>query len=97
MIQLAIGDGFADIIGRKFGRIKWPHNNKKSIEGTLGFFVTSLISTQLLVNNFYSYDYDFNKIIIISLISSLVETISTIDDNISIPLSVLLVNYFLTI
>ena len=97
MIQLAIGDGFADIIGRKFGKIKWPYNNKKSIEGTLGFFITSIISTQLLVNNFYHYDFDFNKIIIISLVSSLVETFSNIDDNISIPLSVLLVNYLLTI
>jgi phytol kinase len=93
MTQLSIGDGFADIIGRNFGKTKWPHSNKKSVEGTLGYFLTSLIGTQILVNNYYNYDYDFNKIIIISLISSLVETFSEVDDNISIPLSVLFLDY----
>lgn len=92
MMQLAIGDGFADIVGRKFGKIKWPHSKKKSIEGTIGFFITSVLFTELIINNFYHYNFDFSKIIIISLISSLVETFSNIDDNISIPLSVILVN-----
>lgn len=89
MLQLAIGDGFADIIGRKFGKTKWPHSNKKSVEGTVGYFITSLIGTQLMVNNFYHYDYDINKILLFSFISSLIETFSEIDDNLSIPMSII--------
>ena len=89
MLQLAIGDDFADIIGRKFGKTKWAHINKKSVEGTVGYFITSLIGTHLIVNNFYHYDYDINKILLFSFISSLIETFSEIDDNLSIPMSII--------
>ena len=95
MIQLAVGDGFADIIGRNFGNNKWKHNSKKSIEGTIGFFITSSIFTQLFVNYYFDYNFDFSKIIVLSLIASLIETFSEIDDNISVPISVIMFNLFL--
>ncbi len=38
---LAIGDGISTIIGR-YGRIKIPYNKKKTIEGSVAFFISSL-------------------------------------------------------
>lgn len=105
MIQLAIGDGFADIIGRKYGKIKW-FDKSKSVEGSIGFFLTSLLSTMVLnsyindmnwvsVNELHPH-YSFQQIALISLVSALTEVFSKIDDNISIPLSCLISNYFIT-
>ena len=96
MTQLSIGDGFADIIGRRFGKTKWIHNNKKSVEGTIGYLVSSIIGTQILVNIYYHYNFNFWKIVFFSTISCLVETIPGIDDNISIPVSIIFLNYLLT-
>lgn len=28
------GDGLADIVGRRMGKHKWPHNKAKSVEGS---------------------------------------------------------------
>ncbi len=93
MTQLSVGDGFADIIGRKFGKTKWPYNTKKSVEGTFGYFITSSLATYFLVDYVYQFNYPLFEIILISFISSLVETFSKIDDNISIPLSVIVSCY----
>ena len=35
--QMAIGDGIADIFGRRFGKTKWPFSKSKSVEGSLAF------------------------------------------------------------
>jgi len=95
MIQLSVGDGFADLAGRKFGKNKWFFNSKKSIEGTFGFFITSFLFTEIFINNLYHFNYGIEKIFIISLVSSLIETLPKIDDNISIPFSVLFVDKIL--
>ena len=90
MLMLSIGDGFADIIGRKYGKHKWFFNKKKSIEGTIGFFITSLIGNLLFLKYLSMFNYNFginlSRIIMISLLSSLIELIPFIDDNISIPI-----------
>tara|TARA_B100001175_G_C19459454_1_gene615725 strand:+ start:228 stop:950 length:723 start_codon:yes stop_codon:yes gene_type:complete len=89
MLQLSIGDGFADIIGRKYGKHKWFFNKKKSIEGTIGFFVTSFLGNLLFLKLLILFNYNYNitilKILKISIFSSFVELIPFIDDNISIP------------
>ncbi len=41
---LAAGDGFAGVVGRKYGRHRFSFNNNKSWEGTLsGFIAASLV------------------------------------------------------
>lgn len=101
MTQLSIGDGFADIIGRKYGNNKWKFNKKKSVEGSIGFVITSTLFTYFLINNLNLneniYNYSFNEIFIISLVCSLTELFSKIDDNISIPLAAIFTNYFLLV
>ena len=97
MLQLSIGDGFADIIGRKYGVHKWFFNDKKSIEGTLGFLISSFLGSLLFfkIFSFFGINYhtSVRKLFLISLYSSFIELIPFIDDNISIPLFNIL-NYY---
>lgn len=101
MNQLAIGDGFADLIGRKFGKNKWIFNRKKSIEGTIGFLITSTFSTYFLLRTLNLYEnihsYSLKEIFVISIACSLTETFSKIDDNISIPFAAVISNYFVLV
>ncbi len=41
---LAAGDGFAGVIGKRYGRHKYPFNNNKSLEGTLSGFIAASLS-----------------------------------------------------
>ena len=43
LVTLCCGDGFADIIGRRFGSVKWPHSKRKSLAGSFAFFVASTV------------------------------------------------------
>lgn len=99
MIQLSIGDGFADIIGRKYGKHKWVFNKKKSIEGTIGFCLSSFFGSLffLYILNILGLDYNMNvfKLFILSVFSSVIELIPYVDDNISIPISIIRFNNFL--
>tara|TARA_B100000424_G_scaffold270575_1_gene270353 strand:+ start:926 stop:1618 length:693 start_codon:yes stop_codon:yes gene_type:complete len=94
MSQLSFGDGFADLVGRRYGKTKWIYNKDKSLEGTLGFFITSYIGTNIMISLFNDIENTHN-LFLISLICSLVETIPFIDDNISIPLAVILISNYL--
>lgn len=92
IMQLAIGDGFSDIVGRAIGETKWKHNNKKSIEGSIAFLVTSFFSSVYMIEFFNlvyktNYEYSLINLLIISLSCSLIETIPKIDDNISVPVT----------
>lgn len=91
MLLLSIGDGYADIIGRKYGKNKWFFNKKKSIEGTIGFCISSFIGCLIFFNIFhYNYSINIFKLLILSLFSGVIELIPFIDDNISIPLFIIL-------
>lgn len=47
---LAGGDGMADIVGRRFGKRKYgPKGAQKSVEGSIGMFVGSLVFSLVLV------------------------------------------------
>ena len=98
MLQLSIGDGYADIIGRKYGKNKWFFNKKKSIEGTIGFcissFIGSLFFLYLLNILGLNFKIDIYKLFLLSVFSSFIELIPYIDDNISIPLSIIMLNKF---
>ena len=100
LIQLSIGDGFSDIIGRKWGKTKWVHNNQKSVQGSLGFLGFSFpctLGALFLFNQVYgcSYDYSLENILLISIGCSLVETVPKIDDNLSIPATSLGISYLI--
>lgn len=73
---LAVGDGISTIIGRR-GRIKIPYNDKKTVEGSLALFVSSLPGYLLI-----------GPIIVpLAIVASLVESIPYLEDNLAIPIA----------
>ena len=94
--QMAIGDGMADIIGRRFGKTRWPKamepSGKKSVEGSLAFagFAFAASLGMLGVNNLAgitSIDLGLAapRLALISLIASAVELLPLGDDNLTVP------------
>ena len=96
---LAGGDGFADIIGRKYGKKKFGIGGaQKSFAGALGMFFGSFIFSWGLVAIFSIEVDNFNliqimlPIAIISLVATVVELLSPPHiDNITIPVAVIIV------
>ena len=99
--QMAVGDGVADIVGRRFGKThKWFFAKDKSYAGSLAFVIgASLATIGLLawfnaVYIFFGQDLvvhitlDFLlRIVLVSLACAFVELLPGLDDNISVPLA----------
>lgn len=102
---LAGGDGFADIIGRKWGKRKFKIFAEKSLEGTIAMFLFSFLSTcfllgifWLVINPVYPTAIDpipyLIPILIISLVATIAEIISPKGfDNLVIPIVLFIVIY----
>ena len=93
---MAIGDGLADIVGRKYGSQKWSFAPSKSYAGTAAFVVGSFVATSLvlaLFSSLGSLNLDVAAklpiVLLISVICALVELIPVegVDDNITVPLA----------
>ncbi|MFX1475705.1 MAG: diacylglycerol/polyprenol kinase family protein [Promethearchaeota archaeon] len=94
---LAGGDGFADIIGRKWGKRKYKIFAEKSIEGSLAMFIFSFVFSYvilgiywLIYNPLYPEAFSLLKllvpILIISLVATVVEACSPKNfDNLLVP------------
>ncbi|XP_060210453.1 probable phytol kinase 1, chloroplastic isoform X1 [Lycium barbarum] len=90
------GDGIADIVGRRFGSTKLPHNKQKSWAGSLSMFALgSLVSVGMLyyfsVLGYFHLDWvsTVERVAVVSLIATIVESLpitGTVDDNVSVPL-----------
>ncbi len=81
---LSISDGLSTIIGKFFGRMPLPYNKRKTLEGSLTFFITSFLI-------FYIFLKDIIISFIFSSIVTLLESLNLkINDNFIIPISVML-------
>ncbi|KAB1225730.1 putative phytol kinase 3, chloroplastic [Morella rubra] len=98
--NLCAGDGFADIIGRRFGSCKLPYNRNKSVVGSAAMAAASLLASIGYMYYFSSFGFVqaswemFMGFLVVTLASTLVESlpISTdIDDNLTVPLTSILV------
>lgn len=92
--NLCAGDGFADLVGRKFGNVKLPYNSNKSYVGSLAMVIFGFVFSIGYHCYFSSFGfYEVNsKLVITTLIVSCVATfveslpISTqLDDNLTVP------------
>ncbi|CAL4897292.1 unnamed protein product [Urochloa decumbens] len=84
--NLCAGDGVADIVGRRLGQVKLPHNPEKSYAGSIAMFMAGFIASVL-----WSMVAAFG---VTSLAAAVVESlpISTrLDDNLTVPLASVLV------
>ncbi|HEY0196145.1 MAG TPA: SEC59/DGK1/VTE5 family protein [Methanobacterium sp.] len=78
ILILLFGDSASTIIGRKWGKNKIPYSPKKTLEGSLAFFVVGLILALTQVPLLPAFLGVF--------FGALTEAYSPIDDNIPIPL-----------
>ena len=79
---LAFGDGIASLAGKLFGRIRIPHTNGKSLEGSGACFIAVYVSTIIISGNpLIAF--------IIALFAMLIEVIPIKDyDNLLIPVCI---------
>ncbi|KAI8981823.1 hypothetical protein BDF20DRAFT_912064 [Mycotypha africana] len=98
ILSLGFGDAAASIVGKKFGRYHWP-GTKKTVEGTLAFIVTVLLSALMVVYTSALLNLDETTEFAASAgrsewltysnvvtLTGLLEAFSTQNDNIIIPL-----------
>ncbi|GAB6065413.1 SEC59/DGK1/VTE5 family protein [Aquifex pyrophilus] len=79
IVVLAVGDGFSGLIGHYFGKRRLFYNPKKSLEGSLAFFLSSFIALLFIT--------ELEKAFLISLVSAFVESLKLpLDDNLLIPI-----------
>ncbi|OAY78292.1 putative phytol kinase 1, chloroplastic [Ananas comosus] len=94
------GDGFADIVGRRYGAIKLPYNRKKSWVGSISMFLSGFLFSIGMLFYFSCFGYiclDWEraiwKVALVSFAATLVESLpisDVLDDNISVPLASML-------
>jgi uncharacterized protein (TIGR00297 family) len=90
---LALGDGAATLVGRRFGRTRIPWNPDKTWEGTLAFVICASAGAMLLcwltqpnVDSPQSPWFVFGAPFVAALVAALVETVPVrLDDNLSVP------------
>lgn len=95
--QMAVGDGVADIVGRRFGSTNhWSFAPSKSIAGSLAFIAGGLVSSLAMIWWLGSFGFlslrledAVLKVAIVSVACAAVELLpaDVVDDNISVPLS----------
>ncbi len=79
IVVLASGDSLSTLVGKAWGKRRWPWNRRLSIEGSLAFFVGGTLYAALFI--------PFPYALVGALAGALVETVPwPLDDNVSIPL-----------
>ncbi|KAI7738008.1 hypothetical protein M8C21_006635 [Ambrosia artemisiifolia] len=98
--NLCAGDGFADIIGRRFGKKKLPYNKDKSFAGSIAMAIFGFMSSVGFMYYYSMFGFverSFGMVIgflVVSVASALVEShpLSTkLDDNLTVPLASVLI------
>lgn len=91
---LCAGDGFADIVGRKWGKRKLPYNSSKSILGAVTFFVMASLACMGYVAYFSAFGFFiatprmYLASVGVALVSAIVESLPLpLDDNFTVPFS----------
>ena len=91
--QMAVGDGVADIFGRRYGTVKWPFAPAKSLVGSAAFVAGAWAASVAMVALFSACGYTTLGVVdcvaplfFISVLSALAELAPVWDDNLSVPL-----------
>ncbi|XP_074590813.1 putative phytol kinase 1, chloroplastic [Curcuma longa] len=100
LAMMSGGDGFADIVGRRYGTTKLPYNQEKSWAGSISMFAFGFLFSVGMLYYFSAFGYfHFDRpemvarVALISLAATVVESLPfshVVDDNISVPLTTML-------
>ena len=94
IVAMSYGDGFASLIGTKFGKRKYNiFGDEKSIEGSMAMFIaTTLVS--LIALYYYGVEINVLAVIFISFVATFVESITPKGlDNLTVSFSAALLYY----
>jgi len=90
--NLCAGDGFADIVGRKYGIKKLPYNNSKTFIGSLAFFAFASLVSMGYTAYFAAFGYFeatwrmYLATMVVSLSAAFAESLPLpLDDNFTVP------------
>ena len=100
VMVMSWGDGMAALIGKRFGKHTFIYmGNKRSLEGSLAMFVTSLIVMLGIFSSGHSLSArDIGVAIPVAAIAAMLEAFSPGGtDNLSVPLASASLSYFLQI
>lgn len=94
IVAMSYGDGFASLIGTKLGERKYNIlGDEKSIEGSIGMFVITLL-VSLVALYYYGIRINVFVIVVISFVATLVEGITPKGlDNLTVSFSAALLYY----
>jgi len=98
VMVMSWGDGMAALIGKRFGKHTFIYmGNKRSLEGSLAMFVTSLVVILSIFASAHSLSpRDIGVAIPVAAIAAILEAYSPGGtDNLSVPLSSAALSYFL--
>ena len=95
IIQMAAGDGMADIVGRRFGKNnKWFLNESKSYVGSAAFVVSAFTVTCAIMALYHATGFlgvdvvtQWPTVLLISVLCALVEVLPLGEDNVSVPIA----------
>lgn len=97
LISLGVGDSTASIIGKHFGQWKWP-NTPKTLEGSMAFFISTFtVGTICKYYLGYLQNMTLGNWSVVCFMSALLEGNSILNDNILIPVFMLICEKLFTV
>jgi phosphoserine phosphatase len=80
ILVFSLGDASAAFIGKNFGKMRIPYNQKKTVEGSFGFFATSVFAALLFLPS--------QEAILVAALAAVVESLPLgFNDNFTVPVS----------
>ena len=92
--QMAVGDGMADLVGRRFGSVKWPlpFARQKSLVGTAAFAGFAWLACLGMVGLYHARGFTAltmasaaPALLAVSVACALIELLPIGDDNLTVP------------
>jgi len=97
IVAMSYGDGFASLIGTKFGKRKYTiFRDVKSLEGSISMFIVEIL-VSLIALCYYGVEINIFVLVVVSFIATLVEGMTPKGlDNLTVSLSSALLYYILS-
>ncbi|WVQ78617.1 hypothetical protein IAT38_000703 [Cryptococcus sp. DSM 104549] len=86
VFSLGIGDALASIVGRKIGQVRWCTAFGKTVEGSVAFFLSVLLSSALMWAFGVVDSYKPIPYVITTALATLLEAFSAQNDNLILPM-----------
>ncbi|XP_006459296.1 Tco6 SGD histidine kinase sensor protein [Agaricus bisporus var. bisporus H97] len=86
ILALGVGDAVASIVGKRIGKHRWSHTTSKTLEGTLAFVASVILSAWLLRLLGFAEPFSTTRYLLGVAISAVLEALSDQNDNLTMPL-----------